>query len=86
MPQVSKKIFKKIQILFFNFKKIFRVLNNHPDVFTKEKRPIVEFAVENAKAIKLLAGRRENIQKKKKLQEQMGSGTGGIYWSYKGFI
>ena len=63
-------------ILEETFETSFRVLNNHPDVFTKEKRPIVEFAVENAKAIKLLAGRRENIQKKKKLQEQMGSGMG----------
>merc|ERR1712137_499304 len=48
--------------------KCLRVLNNHPSIFSKEKRPIVEFAVENAKAVKLLADRRERILKKKELQ------------------
>lgn len=50
--------------------KCLRVLNNNPDVFSNDKRPIVEFAVENAKAVKLLADRRENREKKKKLHEQ----------------
>lgn len=47
------------------------MLNNNPEVFSAEKRPIVEFAVENAKAVKLLESRRENITKKAKLKEQM---------------
>ena len=47
------------------------MLNNNPEVFSAEKRPIVEFAVENAKAVKLLEGRRENIAKKAQLKEQM---------------
>ena len=41
--------------------KCLRVLNNHPSIFSKEKRPIVEFAVENAKAVKLLADRRKDF-------------------------
>ena len=41
--------------------KCLRVLNNHPSIFSKEKRPIVEFAVENAKAVKLLADRRNDL-------------------------
>lgn len=48
------------------------MLNNNPDVFSSDKRPIVEFAVENAKAVKLLSDRRDNRERKKKLHEQMG--------------
>ena len=47
------------------------MLNNNPEVFSAEKRPIVEFAVENAKAVKLLESRRENILKKAQLKEQL---------------
>ena len=29
-----------------------RAMNNNPEVFSKQKRPIVEFAVEDARAVK----------------------------------
>ena len=56
--------------------KCLRVLNNHPQIFFKDKRPIVEFAVENAKAIKLLEDRRERIIKKKELKERIEAEEG----------
>ena len=51
--------------------KCLRILNNHPDVFFKDKRPIVEFAVENSKALKILSDRVERNRKKLELRRQI---------------
>jgi len=51
--------------------KALRVLNNHPTAFFDDKRPIVEFAVENAKALKILADRHERNSKKIELRKKM---------------
>lgn len=51
--------------------KALRVLNNHPTAFFNDKRPIVEFAVENAKALKILADRQERNSKKIELRKKM---------------
>ena len=40
-----------------------RALNNNPETFTTARRPIVEFAVEDARAVKKLARRREGLDK-----------------------
>lgn len=40
-----------------------RALNNNPETFTAARRPIVEFAVEDARAVKKLARRREGLDK-----------------------
>ena len=40
-----------------------RSLNNNPDVFTAARRPIVEFAVEDARAVRKLERRRDGLQK-----------------------
>ncbi|VDN55480.1 unnamed protein product [Dracunculus medinensis] len=39
-------------------------LNNNPETFTKEKRPIVEFSIENLAALRLRALRQNKSQKK----------------------
>lgn len=51
--------------------KCLRILNNHPDVFFKDKRPIIEFAVENSKALKILSDRVERNRKKLELRRQI---------------
>ena len=40
-----------------------RTLNNNPTIFTAAKRPIVEFAVEDARAVKKLERRRDGLNK-----------------------
>ena len=40
-----------------------RSLNNNPETFTASRRPIVEFAVEDARAVRKLARRREGLDK-----------------------
>ena len=72
----NKKIFS-LGYAFVNFVreedalKCLRVLNNHPDIFFKDKRPIVEFAVENSKALKILNDRVERNRKKLELRRQI---------------
>ena len=40
-----------------------RALNNNPTTFTSQRRPIVEFAVEDARAVRKLERRREGLDK-----------------------
>ena len=40
-----------------------RALNNNPATFTPQRRPIVEFAVEDARAVRKLERRREGLEK-----------------------
>ncbi|EFO26863.1 hypothetical protein LOAG_01611, partial [Loa loa] len=49
-------------------------LNNNPDIFTKEKRPIVEFSIENLVALRLRESRLEKSQQKQSGNEQVVSG------------
>ncbi|CEM05593.1 unnamed protein product [Vitrella brassicaformis CCMP3155] len=42
-----------------------RYLNNNPTVFAKQKRPIVEFAIEDKRALKYKEMRREKVKKRK---------------------
>merc|ERR1712037_287914 len=51
--------------------KALHVMGNHPTAFFNDKRPIVEFAVENAKALKILADRQERNSKKIELRKKM---------------
>ena len=41
-----------------------RALNNNPEVFNKARRPIIEFAVEDARAVKKLERRRDGLKLK----------------------
>ena len=41
-----------------------RALNNNPEVFNKARRPIIEFAVEDARAVKKLERRRDGLKQK----------------------
>ena len=41
-----------------------RSLNNNPDVFNKARRPIIEFAVEDARAVKKLERRKDGLKQK----------------------
>ena len=43
-----------------------RAMNNNPEVFSKQKRPIVEFAVEDARAVKKLEKRKSDRELRKK--------------------
>lgn len=49
---------------------ILRTLNNNPEVFLPEKRPIVEFCCENKKALDVQEKRRQRSDDKKKAGEQ----------------
>ncbi|VIO93281.1 RNA-binding protein, putative [Brugia malayi] len=46
-------------------------LNNNPDIFTKEKRPIVEFSIENLVALRLRESRLKKSQQNQKGNEQV---------------
>ncbi|VDM95163.1 unnamed protein product [Onchocerca ochengi] len=46
-------------------------LNNNPDIFTKEKRPIVEFSIENLAALRLRESRLKKSQQNQSGNEQM---------------
>ena len=48
-----------------------RVLNNNPGPFFADKRPIVEFAVENSKALKILEDRKERNKKRIELRKEI---------------
>jgi nucleolar protein 4 len=52
-----------------------RAMNNNPEVFSKQKRPIVEFAVEDARAVKKLEKRKSDreLQKKRNKDENGGA-------------
>ena len=41
-----------------------RALNNNPEVFNKARRPIIEFTVEDARAVKKLERRRDGLKQK----------------------
>lgn len=45
--------------------KLLRATNNNPDIFGPERRPIVEFSVENSKALKILDLKRQKIARLK---------------------
>lgn len=51
--------------------KCLRTLNNHPSAFFGDKRPIVEFAVENSKALKILEDRKERNKKRIELRKEV---------------
>jgi nucleolar protein 4 len=51
-----------------------RALNNNPTTFTSQRRPIVEFAVEDARAVRKLERRREGLDK---AQRERGILAGG---------
>ncbi|CAG9539366.1 unnamed protein product [Cercopithifilaria johnstoni] len=46
-------------------------LNNNPDIFTKEKRPIVEFSIENLLALRLRESRLKKSQQNQSCNEQI---------------
>ncbi|VDO39464.1 unnamed protein product [Onchocerca flexuosa] len=48
-----------------------RHLNNNPDIFTKEKRPIVEFSIENLAALRLRESRLKKSQQNQSGNEQI---------------
>ncbi|MCP9261295.1 RNA-binding protein 28 [Dirofilaria immitis] len=48
-----------------------RHLNNNPDIFTKEKRPIVEFSIENLVALRLRESRMKKSLKNQSSNEQV---------------
>ncbi|KAL3994153.1 RNA recognition motif family protein [Acanthocheilonema viteae] len=49
-------------------------LNNNPDIFTKEKRPIVEFSIENLVALRLRESRLKKSQQNQSHNEQIECG------------
>lgn len=53
--------------------KALRNLNNNPSIFTPQKRPIVEFSIEDRKALNIKQRRLENSQKNIKQKNKMKS-------------
>ncbi|VDK84725.1 unnamed protein product [Litomosoides sigmodontis] len=49
-------------------------LNNNPDIFTKEQRPIVEFSIENLAALRLRESRLKKSQYNQSCNEQITNG------------
>ena len=64
-----------------------RALNNNPTTFTSQRRPIVEFAVEDARAVRKLERRREGLDKAQRERdterEARGGGEGRSGWGEK---
>ena len=55
---------------------LFRKLNNNPEVFTNDQRPIVEFSIENRKALNARQKRLEKSKEKNPTfnKENVGKG------------
>lgn len=45
--------------------KLLRATNNNPEIFGEKRRPIVEFSVENTKALKILEAKRKKLEQMK---------------------
>ena len=54
-----------------------RALNNNPATFTPQRRPIVEFAVEDARAVRKLERRREGLEKAQRERDAEKEARGG---------
>ena len=52
---------------------VLRSMNNHPSIFTNEKRPVVEFCCENRKALEIQKRRQEKGFQKTQLNEKITS-------------
>ena len=50
-----------------------RALNNNPEIFTPEKRPIVEFSLEDKRALQIQAQRRQRQLARNELKEKLKS-------------
>ena len=53
-----------------NALKLLRETNNNPEIFGENRRPIVEFSVENTKALKILDLKKQKIEEMKAAREQ----------------
>lgn len=53
-----------------NALKLLRATNNNPEIFGEYRRPIVEFSVENTKALKILDLKKQKIEEMKTAREQ----------------
>lgn len=53
-----------------NALKLLRATNNNPEIFGENRRPIVEFSVENTKALKILDLKKQKIEEMKTAREQ----------------
>lgn len=53
-----------------NALKLLRAVNNNPDIFGENRRPIVEFSVENQKALKILDLKKQKIEQLQTDREQ----------------
>ncbi|KAK9172503.1 RNA recognition motif domain protein family protein [Cryptosporidium meleagridis] len=52
-------------------KSILEILNNNPKIFTSEKRPIVEFAIEDKRALFIQKKRMENFKRREKKSSEI---------------
>ncbi|XP_077965753.1 RNA-binding protein 28-like [Styela clava] len=79
----EKGIGKPLGYAFINFikhenaLKALRSLNNNPEIFGPIKRPIVEFALENKKALEIKENRKKKYQAKMKLKETLQQNKSG---------
>ena len=55
--------------------KLLRATNNNPEIFGEKRRPIVEFSVENTKALKILEAKRKKLEQIK-LERDAGTERG----------
>jgi len=53
-----------------NALKLLRAVNNNPDIFGENRRPIVEFSVENTKALKILDLKKQKVEQMKAEKEK----------------
>jgi len=64
-----------------NALKLLRATNNNPEIFGEKRRPIVEFSVENMKALKILEAKKKKLEQmkldKEPSTEQSGNGNIG---------